>query len=45
MVEIENLPDWLTENDWPEDTLEEMLEDPFLDEEDRDSIQTVLYEM
>ena len=42
-VDIEETPDWLRE--YAEDQLEEMLDDPFLDDDDLDSIQTILDEM
>lgn len=44
-VDIEETPGWLTEDEYVEDELEDLLEDPFLDDDDRDSIETILSEM
>lgn len=45
MVEIKNLPNWITEDTWCENELENLLQDEGLTSGDRDAIETVLENM
>ena len=44
-VDIEEIPEWLTETPLDEGQLQDMLDDPDLDDDDRDSIQTLIDEI
>jgi len=44
-ADFEEIPDWLKDEERTEDQLEELLSDPFLNDDDLGSIQAVLDEM
>jgi len=44
-VDIEEIPQWLIDAELDEEELRDMLEDPSFDDDDRDSIQTLLDEL
>ena len=43
--DIEEIPEWLQDEEFDEGQLQDMLDDPLLDDDDRDSIQTLIDEM